>query len=379
MKLDKLDIAVFFIIALCFLGVAAGAYLSDPARQPQRVAYLYPASAAQQNVWLADIHDSGARQQLTFSEYGVYDFDFSPDGRWLAFADRSGGATVTLRLLDLSTSKLIDLVDCVALKAYCTTPVFSPDGKRLVYQRAEGDGSGYGLSRIWLVNMTSLAYDSRPLIADSQVVGHSPTWSGDSNTVAFYSADRLQPGILIFDFIPRDADEIQLRFIPSSQGTMGALAPDGQRIIFPELTRRGEQFFTYLQLADVAKKEFAAFTDPQGPTDDGGAQWSPDGRAVAFSRRYLDDRWTPGAQLYLRSLAADEDALMPIAYDKRYTTSYLRWQAAGELLVMQRFPLLNEDGSRSHSGLPEVWAHDLAAERSWRITADSYLPQWVAG
>ena len=38
---------------------------------------------------------------------------------------------------------------------------------------------------------------------DKQVVGHSPIWSADSNTVAFYSADVTQPGILIYDFIPR--------------------------------------------------------------------------------------------------------------------------------------------------------------------------------
>lgn len=377
MKADKLDLAVLIIVCACLLGVAAAAWLLDPARQPTRVAYLHPATGGTQNVWAADIADPAARQQLTFSERGVFDFDFSPDGRWLAFAERAATGAVTLRLLDLADGRLTDLVDCVALKANCTTPVFSPDGKWLVYQRAESIGGRYGLPRIWLVNMLSIDYETAALIADKQVVGHSPVWSADSNTVAFYSADVTQPGILIYDFVPRGGDEVQLRFVPSSHGTMGTLAPNGQQIIFPELSRRGEQFFTHLRIADLAAKTFAAFTDPQGPTDDVGAQWSPDGDTIAFARRYTDDRWTPGHQLYLKRLSAPEDELIAIAYEQRMTTSYFRWDSLGGRLVMQRFPLVRDDSSDGPA-LPEIWVYDLETEAARKIAEDAFLPQWVS-
>lgn len=377
MKPDKLDLAVVAIVCACLLGVAAAAWLMDPARQPTRVAFLFPATGGTQNVWTADIDDPAAQQQLTFSDYGVFDFDFSADGRWLAFAERSAVGAVTLRLLDLATSRLTDLVDCLALKANCTTPVFSPDGKWLVYQRAEALGGRYGLPRIWLVSMKSAAYDTVALIADKQVVGHSPIWSADSNTVAFYSADVTQPGILIYDIIPRGDDDVQLRFIPSSHGTMGTLAPNGTELIFPELSRRGEQFFTHLRIADLAAKSFAAFTDPQGPSDDVAAQWSPDGETVAFARRYTDERWTPGHQLYLKQVSAPEDKLQSIAYEPRYTTSYFRWNSAGDQLVMQRFPLARDESSGDGPALPEIWVHDLVSGSSRKITEDAFVPQWV--
>lgn len=377
MKLSKLDAAVMLIVLFCLIAVGLIGFVSDPARQSPRVAYLAPAMDAVQNVWIAEIDRPAARQQLTFSEFGIYDFDFSPDGRWLAFAERTQQAAVTLRLLDIPSRRLIDLVDCTALNVYCTTPVFSPDGAKLAYQRAESDNGRYGLSRIWLVDMTSPAYETIPLIADTQVVGHTAVWSQDSSVIAFYSADARQPGILIFNFAPRQDDAVQLRFVPSSHGTMGTVAPNGQAVIFPEIVRRDGQFFSHLRLADLLDKEFAAFTDPQAPTDDVSAQWSPDGETIAFARRYTDQRWTSGYQLYVRPLSAAGD-LMPIAYSKRYNTSYFRWNPSGSRLVMQRFPLLNEDGTRDQNARPEVWVHDFETEASFKIAADAYLPQWVA-
>lgn len=377
MKPDRLDLAALIIVCLCLLGVAAAAWLLDPARQPVLAAFLHPATGGTQNVWTVDIDDPASQRQLTFSQYGVFDFDFSHDGRWLAYADRSESGAVTLRLLDMRGGRLSDLVDCAALKANCTTPVFSPDGNWLVYQRAESIGGRYGLPRIWLVNMRSPAHDTNPLIVDGQVVGHSPVWSADSNTVAFYSADVTQPGILVYDFVPRGDDDVQLRFIPSSHGTMGTLAPNGQALIFPELIRRGEQFFTHLRIADLARKTFAAFTDPQGPTDDVAVQWSPDGETVAFARRYTDERWTPGHQLVLKRVSAADDELVSPAYEPRLTTSYFRWNAAGDRLVMQRFPLVRDESSGAGPALPEIWVYDLAEARARKIAEDAFLPQWV--
>ncbi len=379
MKPDRLDLAAFVIVGLCLLGVAVSAWLLDPARQPVLVAYLHPATGGAQNVWVADIDAPADQRQLTFSEYGVFDFDFSAEGRWLAFAERMQSGAVTLRLLDLDSGRQTDLVDCAALKANCATPAFSPDGQWLAYQRAESLGGRYGLPRVWLVNLRSADYVTSPLIADGQVVGHSPVWSADSHRVAFYSADVTQPGILIYDFFPRGDDDVQLRFIPSSHGTMGTLSPNGQALIFPELSRRGDQFFTHLRIADLAEKTFSAFTDPQGPTDDVAAQWRPDGETVAFARRYTDERWTPGHQLYLKRVSAPDDEPMPIDYAPRYTTSYFRWNRAGDKLVMQRFPLARAESSGEGPARPEIWVYDLVEGQSRKITEDAFLPRWAGG
>ena len=375
MRLSRLDIAVILIVTICLAGVALAAFVMDPARQPIRVAFLYPASSVPQNVFTADIDHPANRQQLTFSQAGVYDFDISPDGRWLAFAERAA-KVVTLRLLDIPNRRVIDLVDCRALEAYCSTPVFSPDGRMLAYQRSETTDGRLGLSRIWLINMTSAGYETVPLIADTQVVGHSAVWAADGETIAFYSADARQPGILIYDFAP-GPDDPQLRFVPSSHGAMGSISPNGQLLVFPEVALRGEQFFSHLRIADLREKTFAAFTDPQGPSDDVSARISPDGQTVAIARRYTDQRWTPGHQLYLTRLDHADAELSPVAYDERYNTSYLRWNRQGDHLVMQRFPLRNAAGERDPGAKPEVWVYDIASAEASKIAEDAFLPQWA--
>lgn len=376
MKLDKLDFAVFILVALCLSGVAIAAYVGDPARQPLQVAYLYPALSSPQNVWLSDIDQPGHMQQLSFSESGVSDFDISRDGRWLVYAEHSGRGSLSLRLLDIPSGKVRDLVDCATLKAICTAPVFSPNGEMLAYQRSEALGASFGLSRIWLVDMTSRAYDTIPLIGDTQIVGHSPIWSLDSNIVSFYSAEVSQPGILLYELAPRAADGAQLRFIPSSYGVMGTLSPNGQQVIFPDLVFRDGQFHGHLQIANLAEKEFAAFTDSNGPIDDVAAQFSPDGETVAIARRYTDSRWTRGHQIYTRGLTAATEEWQAIAYHPDYNSSYFRWHKGGERLVIQRFPLFADPDS-GQPARPEVWVHELTSGESRKIVEDAYLPKWL--
>ena len=377
MKLSKLDTVVFGIVTLCLLGVALAAIVSDPARQSIRVAYLYPATSSPQNVWMAEIDNPDAQEQVTYSDDGVYDFDFSPNGDWLAFSERSEAGIVNLRLMDMRSGHVTDLLDCEAQYAYCTTPVFSPDGSKLAYQRSESLSGSYGLSRIWLMDMTSGNYETDRLIADSRVVGHSPVWAANGNTIAFYSSDVREPGILIFDFVPRDGSDAQLRFIPSSHGAMGTISPNGQRIIFPEIARRGEQFVTQLRVADLRNKSFEAFTDPDGPTDDVNARWNPNGQTVALARRYTDKRWTAGHQLYLRSANDEDQALAPILHDERYSTSYFRWNQTGQRLVMQRLPLSGGNGVDRRQRVPEIWIYDFESGDSSKIAENAYVPQWV--
>jgi len=398
MKSSKLDRVVIIISALCMVGIGVTGWINSATQIPARVAYLSPAFGGVQNVWMTDIEHPDNQRQLTFSEYGIFDFDVSTDGHWLAFADKNVESVTRIRLLDIQNNMVIELVDCIALDAYCTTPVFSPDGKKLAYQRSELVEGQYEESRIWLVDMTSPNYDTTPLIADPKVVGHSPVWSQDNNTLGFYGADgqiyedvendeqshNQDPqipvgqdlGIIIYDIVPRENNGVQLRFIPSSHGSMGTISPNGQQVIFPEVISQNGQFYSHLRLADLLQQQFFAFTDPNGKTDDVVAQWSPDGKTIALARRYMDDRWTKGYQLYIRD--TEDGSFTAIVYDEHYNTSYFRWNSTGTHMVLQRFPLETADGTVITDARPEIWVIDLKTGKLTKIVENAFLPQWAS-
>lgn len=423
MKSTKLDRIVIIISALCIVGIGVTGWIANATQIPARVAYLSPAFGGVQNVWITDIDNLDHQRQLTFSEYGIFDFDVSTDGRWLAFADKNETSATRIRLLDIQLEQTIELVDCIALDAYCTTPVFSPDGTQLAYQRSELIEGQYEESRIWLIDMTDPNYETQPLFTDPKVVGHSPVWSQDNNTLAFYGTDgqtyedvlidapvendeheddehdeaegdedghtdeldhnhdhqlpvAQDLGIIVYDFVPRGDDDIQLRLIPSSHGSMGTISPNGQQVIFPEVVNRSGQFYSHLRLADLLNKEFSAFTDPDGATDDVVAQWSPNGQTVALARRYMDERWTKGHQLYIRD--AEDDTLTSIAFDEHYNTSYFRWNSTGSQLVLQRFPLETTDATIVNDARPEIWVIDLKTNVLTKIAENAFLPQWAS-
>ena len=377
MRPSKLDVAVGLVALICLAGAGIVAEISVPAGQPLRVAYLFPANGGVPNVWTAEIGDPASKEQLTFSEFGVYDFDFSLDGNWLAYSERTREGVGILRLLYLRERRTIDPFYCIEAAANCGGPVFSPDGSRLAYERSELLGNAYGLPRIWLIDMHSPDFDTVPLIADADISGRAPVWAAEGNTLAFYSADSHEPGILIHEFVPHEGDEAHLHFIPSSHGTVGTISPDGLQIIFPEIVRRGEQHFAHLRKVDLQNREYTSFTDPEGPTDDVSVRWSPDGDTVALARKYTDNRWTAGHQLYLRSSGGEDETLTPVVFDERYSTSYFRWNQKGDRLVMQRFPLLDGTGADARPPSPEVWTYDLKKGESSKIVENAFVPQWL--
>lgn len=79
-KLSKLDLVVLLITLICTIGISISGYISDPSNRSPQVAYLYPAFGGTQNVWISDIDNPDNQRQLTFSEYGIFDFDVSAVG-----------------------------------------------------------------------------------------------------------------------------------------------------------------------------------------------------------------------------------------------------------------------------------------------------------
>jgi Tol biopolymer transport system component len=336
-----------------------------------RVAYLAPADSTPQNIWVADPADPASAQQVTFSPSGVYDFGVSPDGERIAFAERNTNTGRSdIKMIDLETGALTQLTNCV--DADCTTPVWRPDGMTIAYQRVDYNSDlgnvGTSPTRVWLIDLATTPASTRPLFADLQILGYSPQWSADGSRIAVFNRDQ---GILVYTF----ADD-SVAVIPSRSGSSGALSPDGMKVVYPELILRDDQQMrSYLQLADLGENAVAQLSEPDAPLQDERVMWRPDGELLAVARRYQDERYTRGYQIYLMN--PDDQSVEALTDDPAYANGFFFWDPTGDQLVVQRFPELDENGQPNVAGRPEVWTMDVATREFVKVATNAFHPRWV--
>ena len=351
-------------------GAAArnGATLDGPftwqfAVLPPRVVYLAPASELRQQLVLAD-PATGAAEPLTSTDEGVLDYAVSPNGRLIAYAQEADDHSADLWVLDLLSGERWPITDCVG--AVCHNPAWSPDSRQIAYERAELDperGTGTGASRAWIVDLATL--QPRLMFEDEQVLGANPVWSPDGARVAAF--DATIPGVRV-----RDLDGGPGAQIESLEGAAGIFSPDGARLLIPVLVRGalGEAFYTQLDLVDFARGERTRVSgEEDAPVEDAGAVWLPDGDTLIVLRRYLDDRFTQGRQIYRLDLVSGEAE--PLVVDAEYAHSAISLDPSGTRLVYQRFPIGQPDAQ------PEIWTLDLSTGERALVASDAFLPAWA--
>lgn len=336
-------------------------------RRP-RVAYLGPATDIP-NLYVVDPSNPDAVQQVTNSPSGVWDPSVSPDGTQIAFAEKnSTTGTSDLKVINLETGEIRQLTNCA--DADCTAPVWRPDGQVIGYQRVDFNSNLPNVpispTRIWLLDLNSGA--TRPMFSDSQVLGFGLIWSADGNRASLY--DYSTPGILVHDF-PTNETSI----IPSQYGSPGILSPDGTRLIYPEVILSDTQTRSYLRLVDLNNQTDEPIGNPDDPIDDDNAAWSPDGMKLAIARRYLDERYTRGRQLYLLDMATGE--IEELLFDDKYMLGFFSWDPNGSSLLLQRFPdpvALNDPENR---GIPELWVLDITTKALTKVADNAMFGRWL--
>lgn len=333
------------------------------AEQP-KIIYLAPASSQQRNLTLYDLNN-GQITTLTDTEWGIADYAVGPDGSQIAYTLYNENGTSDVWVYGLASGSSTQYTACV--NSSCGAPDWDPDGTQIAYEREEYDMllGQLGARRVWRVSLSNA--QSSLLFEDTQVTGHSPTFSPDGNKIAIFSTN--PPGVMIYDFI---ADNRV--FIESLQGVVGNFSPDSTKLVYPVLVRGaiGTQFYTQLESVDLIQQQRTNITgeSSETPIEDSNGVWRPGHpNQLAISRRYFDDRITDGAQVYL--LDTETNEATPLVVDPDYTHGALAWSPDGNLLVMQRFNRV-EQGAR-----PEIWLYNMDTQALALIATDAFLPGFL--
>lgn len=337
-----------------------------------RIAFMAPADSAPLNLWLVDPADPASARPITDSPGGIYDYAVSPDGTRIAFAERTTLGTSDIKLLTLETGVIQQLTNCP--DSECRTPSWRPDGRVIAYERIDWNSDfqqvGPSPTRIWLLDLSTTPPATRPLFDDTQILGYGLRWSADGERVTLYNFGA--EGILLHDFI-----ENRSILIPSRYGNPGELSPDGTRVIFPEIALNEAQASAYLQLVDVTTDDPPRRLSTQDePVDDDSAIWSPDGAYLVIARRYMDERYTRGKQLYRMDPA--DGSTTPLLVDPAYQHGFYAFDPTASRLVIQRFPDPTvSTNPNDQLGLPEVWLLDLVTGEPALVADNAIFPRWV--
>jgi len=349
------------IAAMLLLGPDAKAPLSGAgARAPAAILYLSPASDTPE-LWRAPLPgEPGAPEQLTRTGGRVFDYSVAPDGSRIIYSQINDQSGIDLWLMDSAGADQQLLVLCGQDR--CTGSDWSPDGDRVVYSREEvgaGTNPRPGPPRVWTMAVGS--GQTAPLFQDSQILGHSPSWSPDGQRLAAF--DGNAGGIRVLDI---ETGEQQV--LSSQLGQVGEWSPDGQRMLFTAMRLVGEGAFTEVLLADFTTRELKPVIGPEaGYVDAGVPAWSPtDDWIVLGVRRGTD---SPARELWL--MRPDAGEARPIASESGFTYGGYSWDPAGSAVVFQRFPLGTPDAR------PDVLVWDMARQSVAVFAQDAWLARWL--
>ena len=265
------------------------------------------------HLWIVPTDGSRPPRQLTFSERGESQPQWSPDGSAIAFLSARGTAVgdepprpeIHLLRLDGGEAEKI-----TSAKDGVTGFSWSPDGRRIAFlsvdslskttdaarkrkddpQVYEGD---FRLSHVWVVDVATKKENELVHTTDFTVRG-APSWSPDSRRIAYVTT----PSTLLRDerrnaFIV-DATTGQPERIDAGAAVQGtpAWSPDGRTLaletlrqthpMVPDSMQWREILNSHLELYDVATKrtrDMSAGFD----NSPGAMTWSPDGKSLYFT------------------------------------------------------------------------------------------------
>ena len=168
----------------------------------------------------------GKPKRLTQNMEWEYWPAYSPDGRYLAYTTWTDAELGAVKIRDLGTGATRKVT---IAKGFYHTPRFSPDSKRLVYQKGGGSTQlGYAFSKETGIYTCDVSGENAERILEE---GSQPFWSRDGKQVYYTSGGGLSKEFKAYDLEQKSSQSLfkakyARDFVPS---------PDGQWIAFTEL------------------------------------------------------------------------------------------------------------------------------------------------
>jgi TolB protein len=320
---------------------------------------LYVASDAQGNDQLFIISlEGGTPTQVTREKLGVWDYTLSPDGSTIIYAALRQDGGSDLWVIASEGGEARQLLACP--DAACSGATWSPDQKRLVYERRNMlvAGSAPGPPHLWWLDPAT--GETVPVFEDNQWLGYGTRWAPDSNWLSYVAPS--SQGVQVYN-----VNDGRSFLIPSRMGALAVWSPRGDALLVTDIQQQPEGFAVHLLHADPTNGKLTDLSGQNASVEDSSPAWSPDGGWIALTRKPAGA--SMGKQIWL--MRPDGSEAHYLTNDTDIHSGLPEWSPDSRYLLYQRYPL-KELGAQ-----PGVWLLDIQTGKTQELVKPGNRPTWL--
>lgn len=315
-----------------------------------RVIYLRPDRDGQDQLFAADLQgiSQGVEQQLTEQPGGVWDYHVAGDGSAIAYSSLRDQHGNDLFAIERDGTAGRRLLDCGSDD--CFGPRWAPGGGRIAFARRTLPGP----PRVYLHDPASGSV--RPVLDDPSFVGFEPRWAPNGEWLAWVAP--LENGVRLV----RLSDGASA-FVPSRTGEPPLWNRTSSKLLVTDVDMDDPDFRTRLVILDIATLSLDA-------TDSGfeewALRWAPDGQRVTVLRREPGARG--GGQVWL---VERDGSAQQLTEDPSLDHSAAQWSADGRYLAFHRISL------DTPGGAAQIVLWDTETGTAAGAAFTGRLPSWL--
>lgn len=358
-----LPIVSAVIVILLGFGLTWGAYV----RAKGNVHFVAPVQMSVDEariLYLAEDEDKVKRLFITDAAkktpravtqpfHDVIEYALSPDQTRIVYVVLTDTLENQIWLGDVEGGKHGLLSECA--DAICSGLVWSPDGRRILYERLSLSGNAAGFSSLWWIEANN--GKEAPVFQEASLPGGKPRWSPNGEWLS-YSAPQ---GVRLVHL-----ESGETRTLENALGAAALWSPDSRSVLLRDVVIQRNQFVTQLFLYNLESGTTVNLNPSEG-FENLIAAWSPGGEFIAVVRRDLS---VPrGDQIWLMRADGGNVRAITVAPDALHGS--LQWSPDGRYLLYDLYRL---DAFPSVSELQIV---EIATGEVQELDIRGYSPSWV--